>query len=124
MADNVISGYCVRFHDIATIGGSFREKIAPAAFTASLKRNDIVALLDHDTGRVLGRTSAKSLTLKQDQIGLYFSLDVDPSTPEGQTAIGTVGRQDVKGLLVRRTMVGGGVARRRRSAAAADSNRD
>jgi HK97 family phage prohead protease len=28
---------------------------------------------------------------------LYFSLTVDPSTPEGQTALGTVGRQDVCG---------------------------
>ncbi|WP_245525726.1 HK97 family phage prohead protease [Mesorhizobium sp. M00.F.Ca.ET.216.01.1.1] len=49
----------MRFHDIATIGGSFREKIAPGAFTASLKRNDIIALLDHDTGRATERLRAR-----------------------------------------------------------------
>lgn len=97
MADNVISGYAVRFHDITTIGNSFRERISPGAFTEALKRNDIVALIGHDTGRVLGRISAGTLTLTQDRIGLFFSLDVDPKTPSGQEALGTVGRQDVKG---------------------------
>lgn len=97
MADNTISGYCVRFHDITTIGNSFRERISPGAFTGSLKRNDIVALIGHDTGRVLGRTSSGTLTLRQDRIGLWFSLDVDATTPSGQEALGTVRRQDVKG---------------------------
>ncbi|MDX8521305.1 HK97 family phage prohead protease [Mesorhizobium dulcispinae] len=97
MSDNVISGYCVRFGDITTIGSDFRERIAPGAFTDSLRDRDIVMLLNHDSGRVLGRTSAGSLKLVQDRIGLYFSLDVDPTTPEGQTALGTVRRRDVKG---------------------------
>ncbi|MBM2715476.1 HK97 family phage prohead protease [Mesorhizobium caraganae] len=97
MADNVISGYAVRFGDITTIGQSFRERISPGAFTESLKRNDIVALIGHDTGRVLGRTSSGTLTLREDRIGLWFSLDVDTSTPSGQEALGTVSRQDVKG---------------------------
>lgn len=97
MADNTISGYCVRFGDITTIGDSFRERMAPGAFTESLKRNDIVALIGHDTGRVLGRQSAGTLTLKQDRIGLWFSLTVDTSTPSGQEALGNVSRQDVKG---------------------------
>lgn len=97
MADNTISGYAVRFHDITTIGNSFRERISPGAFTDSLKRNDIVALIGHDTGRVLGRTSSGTLTLKQDRVGLWFTLDVDASTPSGQEVLGTVRRRDVKG---------------------------
>lgn len=94
---NVITGYAVRFNDITTIGNSFREKIAPGAFTETLKRNDIVALIGHDTSRVLGRNSAGTLTLRQDRIGLWFSLNVDTSTPSGQEALGTVRRQDVRG---------------------------
>ncbi|MBZ9741018.1 MULTISPECIES: HK97 family phage prohead protease [unclassified Mesorhizobium] len=97
MADNVISGYAVRFGDITTIA-DFRERIAPGAFTRTLRQApDVVMLLDHDSGRVLGRTSSGSLTLQEDATGLYFSLDVDSSTPEGQTAIGTVARRDVRG---------------------------
>ena len=97
MAD-VISGYAARFGDETIIAGAFRERLQPGAFSRSLRENpDVVMLLDHDTGRVLGRTSAGTLTLREDRIGLWFSLDVDASTPEGQTALGTVRRQDVKG---------------------------
>jgi HK97 family phage prohead protease len=95
---NSISGYAARFGDETIIAGEFREKLAPGAFTRTLREQpDVVMLLDHDTGRVLGRTTAGTLILREDRIGLWFSLDVDPSTPEGQTALGTVGRQDVKG---------------------------
>lgn len=98
MAGNTISGYAARFGDEAVIGGDFRERLAKSAFSRTLKDHpDVVMLLDHDSGRVLGRTNAGTLTLKPDNIGLYFSLDVDTSTPEGQSALGTVGRQDVKG---------------------------
>ncbi|GAB1716329.1 MAG: peptidase U35 [Nitrobacter sp.] len=97
MADNVISGFAVRFNDETVIAGEFRERIAPGAFTRTLKEKpDVVMLLDHDSGRVLGRTPT-TLSLREDRAGLYFSLQVDPTTPEGQTALGTVGRQDVKG---------------------------
>jgi HK97 family phage prohead protease len=97
LADN-ISGYAARFGDETVIAGEFREKLAPGAFARTLREKpDVVALLDHDSGRVLGRTSAGTLTLREDRIGLWFSLDVDTSTPEGQSALGTVGRQDIKG---------------------------
>lgn len=98
MADNVISGYAVMFNAETVIAGEFRERIAQGTFTRTLKENpDVVMLLDHDSGRVLGRVSAGTLSLREDRVGLYFSLQVDPTTPEGQTALGTVGRQDVKG---------------------------
>lgn len=93
-----ISGYAALFNRETTIGTYFREQIARGAFARSLERSpDVVALLSHDSGRVLGRVSAGTLTVREDRIGLWFSLDVDPSTPEGQTALGTVGRRDVKG---------------------------
>jgi HK97 family phage prohead protease len=98
VADNVISGFAVVFGDETVIGGDFRERIAPGAFTRTLKeRPDVVMLLNHDSGRVLGRAGAHTLSLREDRAGLYFALTVDPTTPEGQTALGTVGRQDVRG---------------------------
>lgn len=98
MADNVISGYAVMFNAETVIAGEFRERIAQGAFTRTLREKpDVIALLAHDYGRVLGRVSAGTLSLREDRVGLYFSLQVDPTTPEGQTALGTVGRQDVKG---------------------------
>lgn len=93
-----ISGYAVRFNDITTIANTWRERIAVGCFDRTLRdQPDVIMLLDHDSGRVLGRTTAGTLTLRPDRIGLWFSLDVDTSTPEGQSALGTVRRQDVKG---------------------------
>lgn len=97
LADS-ISGYAARFGDETVIAGEFREKLAPGAFARTLREKpDVVMLLDHDSGRVLGRISAGTLALREDRIGLWFNLDVDTTTPEGQTALGTVGRQDIRG---------------------------
>lgn len=93
-----ISGYAATFLSPTTIAGEFREQLAPGCFTRTLRENpDVLAILDHDYGRVLGRTTAGTLELKEDRTGLWFSLLPDPTTPSGQEAIGTVRRGDVKG---------------------------
>ena len=93
----ILSGYAARFNSPAIIAGAFVERIAPGAFSRSLRSRDVVALIGHDHARVLGRKSSGTLTLREDRQGLAFTLDVDPTTPDGQTALGTVGRRDVKG---------------------------
>lgn len=94
----VISGYAARFGDETVIAGVFREKLRAGCFTNTLRdKPDVVMLLSHDPGRVLGRTTADTLDLREDRIGLWFSLTVDITTPEGQTALGNVRRGDVKG---------------------------
>lgn len=98
MSDTFISGYCIRFNEETTIAGLFREKIAPNAFQKSLRdRPDVLALWSHDTARVLGRTTSRTLELKPDRIGVWFALTPDEKTPDGLTALGTVERQDVAG---------------------------
>ncbi|MBB2832396.1 UNVERIFIED_ORG: hypothetical protein GGD51_002525 [Rhizobium esperanzae] len=93
-----ISGYAARFNSETVIGGEFREKLAPGCFARTLRENpDVVMLLDHDSGRVLGRTIAKTLLLREDSSGLWFDLDPDPTTPSGMEAIGTVRRGDIRG---------------------------
>ncbi|OCO99788.1 MULTISPECIES: HK97 family phage prohead protease [unclassified Ensifer] len=93
-----ISGHAATFNSPTTIAGEFREMLAPGCFTRTLKDNpDVLMVLDHDFGRILGRTTAGTLELKEDRTGLWFSLIPDPSTPSGQEAIGTVRRGDVKG---------------------------
>lgn len=93
-----ISGYAATWNQPTTIAGEFREQLAPGAFTRTLREvPDVVMLLDHDVGRVLGRTSAGTLMLKEDRTGLWFELLPDPTTPSGQEAIGTVRRGDVRG---------------------------
>ena len=53
----------------------FVEIIRPGAFARSLVANpDILALYNHDWNQPLGRTSAGTLTLREDEIGLGYEL--------------------------------------------------
>jgi phage head maturation protease len=52
-----LAGYAAVFNSEADIGGYFREVIAPGAFADTLKEADVRALVDHDSGRLIGRKS-------------------------------------------------------------------
>jgi len=90
-----LEGYAALFGIPAKIGG-FTEMIAPGAFKDSLS-NDILALLDHDPGRVLGRTRSGSLRLSEDTRGLHFDLDL-PETSHGRDVLELATRGDLGGM--------------------------
>ena len=96
-ADTVIAGYAAVFGGEADIGGSFREVIAPGAFTETLKTADVRAYFDHDRGRVLGRTSAGTLRLKEDAKGLAVEIDL-PDTTDGRDVKTLLERGDIDGM--------------------------
>ena len=74
--------------------GGFVEVVAPAAITRALTAN-VVALFNHDSNQVLGRTP-KTLTLSRDARGLAFVLDPAP-TQAGRDALELVKRGDIVG---------------------------
>jgi HK97 family phage prohead protease len=88
-------GYAATFGSVANIG-SFHERIAPGAFRGALA-GDILALLDHDAGKVLGRTRSGSLRLTEDDKGLAFSLDL-PDTQAGRDVLALAERGDLGGM--------------------------
>jgi HK97 family phage prohead protease len=90
-----IEGYAATFATEADLG-SFRERIAPGAFRAALA-SDILALLDHDPGKVLGRSRSGTLRLTEDAKGLAFSLDV-PDTSSGRDVLALAERGDLGGM--------------------------
>lgn len=90
-----ISGYAAVF-DRDSVDMGFIEKIQRGAFTDSIKKDDVVALFNHDSSLVLGRTSAKTLTLEEDKKGLRFSVNLDDTTI-AKDLFKFVGRGDVKG---------------------------
>jgi len=91
-----LEGYAATFGAEARIG-AFTETIAPGAFAASLaERADILALLDHDPGKVLARTKSKTLRLAEDSRGLAFDLDV-PATTVGNDVLALAERGDIGG---------------------------
>jgi HK97 family phage prohead protease len=75
-------GYAALFDSDADIGGYWIERIAPGAFTATIG-GDVRALVDHDSGRVIGRTTAGTLRLAQDAKGLAVEIEL-PDTSDGR----------------------------------------
>jgi uncharacterized protein len=91
-----LEGYAAVFGTEARIA-DFVETIAPGAFATSLaERADILALVDHDPGRVLARTRSGTLRLAEDSRGLAFDLDV-PATTVGNDVLALAERGDIGG---------------------------
>lgn len=91
-----VGGYAALFNTETDIGGYFREKIAPGAFSDALSA-DVRALLDHDHGRVIGRTTAGTLRLAEDDQGLAVEIDL-PDTTDGRDAAVLIERGDLSGM--------------------------
>jgi HK97 family phage prohead protease len=89
-------GHAAVFNSDADIGGYWVERIEPGAFTKSLS-NDVRALINHDTGRVIGRTKSGTLRLSEDDRGLAFEVDI-PNTSDGNDLWELVSRGDISGV--------------------------
>lgn len=90
-----LEGYAATFKSEARIG-SIVETIAPGAFARSIG-GDVLALMDHDPARVLGRTRSGTLRLSEDSKGLAFSLDL-PDTQAGRDVLELAQRNDLGGM--------------------------
>lgn len=89
-------GYAARFNSPSKDLGGFRETVAPGAFTRALAANaDVRCLFNHDSNRVLGRSIAGTLTMKEDDQGLWFRCMLDPNNTEHRNLHSSVKRGDI-----------------------------
>lgn len=91
-----LAGYAAVFNRDANIGDFFVERIAPTAFDKALD-GDVRALVNHDSGRVIGRTKSGTLRLSTDTKGLRVEIDV-PDTSDGRDLLTLVERGDISGM--------------------------
>jgi hypothetical protein len=88
-------GYAAVFNSMSGNLGGFREKISPGAFKRTIEdKADVRALLNHDPNFVLGRTSANTLRVEEDEKGLKINIK-PPNTQWARDLIETISRGDI-----------------------------
>ena len=75
----IVEGYALRFNTLSNDLGGFVETISPEALKEA-DLSDVRCLIDHDSSKVLGRTTSETLELKIDEEGLYFRTQLPNTT--------------------------------------------
>jgi len=95
----VIEGYFSVFNSDYPLWPGATEQVAPGAFAKSLAGDygecDVRALANHDTTLVLGRTTAGTLTLREDAHGLYGTIQINEQDTDAMNLYARVQRGDV-----------------------------
>lgn len=96
-----LSGYAAVYNSLSHDLGGFREVILPGAFDRTLREfPDVLALVEHDTNKVLARTTNGTLRLAPDDYGLR--VEIDPAdTSYARDLLALVRRGDVAGMSFR-----------------------
>lgn len=90
-----VSGYAIVYNSQSVDLGGFAEIVAPGSLTRTLKDSpDVLCLRDHKQELLLGRTTAGTLTLVEDQMGLNFTCNL-PATTTGNDLAESLRRGDI-----------------------------
>lgn len=92
--DLFIEGYFSVFNSEYPLWEGASEIVKPGAFTNSAS-GDVRALINHDSSLVLGRTKAGTLTLRQDERGLWGSIRINRDDVDAMNLYARVQRGDV-----------------------------
>lgn len=95
----IIRGLGIVYNTETVIGGrmwGFREIIRPGAFTTTMTEEDQRAFFNHDVNLILGRRSAETLRLMDDEKGMRYEID-PPDTYYANGLIVSLERKDVTG---------------------------
>ena len=87
----VVEGYAAVFNSTTDLG-AFQERIAPGAF-ADVLEDDVRLLVNHD-GMPLARTTNGTMTLKEDEHGLYYRAQLS-DTQAGRDVYTMIKRGDL-----------------------------
>lgn len=91
-----IEGHSALFGVETDIGGLFIERIERGAFAESIRADDVRSFFNHNHDYILGRQSAGTLLLAEDERGLHMRND-PPDTAWGRDTKESIRRGDITG---------------------------
>ncbi len=92
----VLEGVAASYNTPSRDLGGFTEKIAPGAFTRSLREGkDVKCLFNHDANLILGRVKNGTLTLTDTPEGLAFRCQLDQRSQMHKDLHASVQRGDI-----------------------------
>ncbi len=94
--DIYLEGYFAVYGDVYQVWDGATESIAPGAFDESI-HGDVRALYNHNDDLILGRTSAGTLSLRDDSHGLWGSIKINKNDTDAMNAYERIMRGDVTG---------------------------
>lgn len=96
-----IVGYGITFNVKSLDLGGFREIIKPSAVDRTLREGlDVRSYINHDPNRIIGRSSAGTLSMRKEQRGLRVEI-TPPDTSYAKDLIKSIRRGDISGMSFR-----------------------
>lgn len=95
--EKYIEGYFAVFNQETALWPGWNEKIAPGAFRNTLRQNDIRCLFNHNHDLVMGRNKSGTLTLKEDDYGLFGIVRINQEDSQAMDIYARVKRGDITG---------------------------
>ncbi len=92
----VAAGVAIRYGAVSKDLGGFKEEIRSGAATKTLQERDLTMLHEHERRMLLGRRSAGTLRITNDERELAYEVDI-PDTSYGRDLAVSLERRDVTG---------------------------
>lgn len=94
----VIEGYFAKFNEFYEVCKGWKEKISPGAFRNYLQSGgEIKVLWNHNSDIVMGSRSNGTALFREDEIGLWASVEINPKDSASMDGVARIDRRDVTG---------------------------
>jgi uncharacterized protein len=96
-SQRIISGYAARFNSPSSPLLGFIERCKPGCFSRAIREGqNVMCLQNHNVDLIMGRTKNGTLSLREDNLGLYYEC-ILPETQQARDLHALIARHDISG---------------------------